>query len=71
MSDSLQPHELQHTRLSCPSLSHNLLKLMFIESMMPSSLLILCHPILLLPSISANIRVFSNESAVHIRWPKF
>ena len=47
------------------------LKLMFIESMMPSNHLILCHPLLLLPSIFPSIRVFSNESVLHIRWPKY
>ena len=49
--------------------SQSLPKLMSIESVMPSNHLILCHP-LLLPSIFPNIRVFSNESAFHIRWPK-
>ena len=49
----------------------NLLKLMSIESVMPSSHLILCHPLLLLPSIFSSIRVFSNESVLHIRWPKY
>ena len=44
---------------------------MFIESVMPSNHLILCHPLLILPSIFPSIRVFSNESALHIRWPKF
>ena len=44
---------------------------MSIESVMPSSHLILCRPLLLLPSIFPNIRVFSNESALHIRWPKY
>ena len=44
---------------------------MSIESMMPSNHLILCHPLLLLPSIFSSIRVFSNESALHIRWPKY
>ena len=44
---------------------------MFIESVMPSSHLILCHSLLLLPSIFPNIRVFSNESALRIRWPKY
>ena len=53
------------------TVSWSLLKLMFIESMMPSNHLILYHPLLLLPSIFPSIRVFSNESAVHIRWPKF
>ena len=50
--------------------SRSLLKLMSIESVMPSSHLILCHPLLLLPSIFPSIRVFSNEPALYIRWPK-
>ena len=70
VSDSFRPRGLQHTRLHCPSLSTELLKLMSIESMMPSNYLILCHPLLLLSSICPNIRVFSSESALHIRWPK-
>ena len=49
----------------------DLLKLMCIESAMPSNDLILCHPVLLLPSIFPSIRVFSNESALCIRWPKY
>ena len=52
------------------TVSRNLLKLMSIELVMPSNHLILCHPLLLLPSIFPSIRVFSNESALHIRWPK-
>ena len=51
--------------------SQNLLKLMFIESVMPSNYLILCHPLLLLPSIFPSIRVFSNESVLRIMWPKY
>ena len=51
--------------------SQSLLKLMFIESVMPSNHLILCHPLLLLPSIFPSIRVFSNESVLCIRWPKY
>jgi len=51
--------------------SRNLLKLMSIESVMPSNHLILCHPLLLPPSIFPNIRVFSNESVLRIRWPKY
>ena len=51
--------------------SRNLPKLMSIESVMPSNHLILCHPLLLLPSIFPNIRVFSNEAAFCIRWPKY
>ena len=53
------------------TISQNLLKLMSIESVMPSNHLILCHPLLLPPSIFPSIRVFSNESALHIRWPKY
>ena len=51
--------------------SQSLLKLMPIESVMPSNYLILCHPLLLLPPIPPRIRVFSNESALHMRWPKY
>ena len=49
----------------------NFLKLMSIKSVMPSNLLILCHPLLLLPSIFPSIRVFSSESVLHIKWPKY
>ena len=51
--------------------SWSLLKFMSIESMMPSNYLILCHPLLLLPSIFPSTRVFSNESVLRIRWPKY
>ena len=51
--------------------SRSLHKLMSIESVVPSKQLILCRPLLLLPSIFPSIRVFSNESALHIRWPKY
>ena len=51
--------------------SQNLLKLLSIELVMPSNHLILSHPLLLLPSIFSRIRVFSNELALHIRWPKY
>jgi len=51
--------------------SQSLLKLMSIKSVMPSNHLILCHPLLLLPSIFPSIRVFSNESVLHMRWPKY
>ena len=51
--------------------SRSLPKLMLIESVMPSSHLILCHPLLLLPPIPPTIRVFSNESTLRIRWPKY
>ena len=52
------------------TISQSLLKVMSIESVMPSNHLILCHPLLLLPSIFPSIRVFSSESVLHIRWPK-
>ena len=73
MSNSLRPHGLQCTRLPCPSLSPGVSSKtsLSIESMMPSTHLILCHPLLLLPSIFPSIRVFSNELALHIRWPKY
>ena len=51
--------------------SQNLLRLMSIELVMPSNLLILCRPLLLLPSIFPSIRISSNESVYHIRWPKY
>ena len=51
--------------------SRSLFKLMFIESVMPSNHLILCRPLLFLPSIFPSIRVFSNESVLHISWPKY
>ena len=72
VSHSLRPHELQHTRppLSITN-SWSLLKLMSIKSMMPYSHLILCHLHFLLPSMFPSIRVFSNESALHIRWPEY
>ena len=53
------------------TISRSLPKLKFIESVMPSNHLILCHPLLLLPLMFRSIRVFSNESALHIRWPPF
>ena len=53
------------------TISWSLLKLMSIESVVPSTRLILCHPIVLLPSVFPSIRVFSNESAHYIRWPKY
>ena len=51
--------------------SHSLLKLMSLDLVMPSNHLILCHPLLLLPSIFPSIRVFSNKSILHIRWPQY
>ena len=53
------------------AISWSLLKLMSFESVMPSSHLLLCRPLLLLPSVFPSIRVFSNELALHIRWPKY
>ena len=64
-------HESQHTRPLSITNSRSSLKLMSIKSVMPSSHLILCHPFLLLPSIPLSIRVFSNESTLHVRWPKY
>ena len=73
MSDSLQPHGLQHARLPHPSPSPRvcLFRLTSTESVIPSNHLVLCRPLLLLPSIFPSIRVFSNESVLHIRWPKY
>ena len=71
MSDSLRPHERQHARPPCPSPTPRVHKPMSIKSVMPANHLILCRPFLLLPSIFPSIRVFSNESALHIRWPKY
>ena len=71
MSDSLQLWTAaRQTSLSITN-SQGLPKLMSIESVMPSNHLILCHPLLLLPPIFSSIRVFSNESLLHIRWPKY
>ena len=62
---------LQHARFSCLfTISCSLLKLMSIEAVMPSNRLILCCPLLLMPSFFPSIRVFSSESALRIRWPK-
>ena len=68
---NLQSHGLQHTRLPCPPLSSSLLKFMSIESMILSSHLVFCFPLLLLPSTFSSIMVFSNESVLHIRWLKY
>ena len=71
VSDSLHP--LNHSTPALPVItnSRSSLKLMSIELVMPSSHLILCRPLLLLPSIFSSIMVFSNESVLHIRWPKY
>ena len=71
VSNSLRPHELQRQASLFITNCRNPPKPMSIESMMPSNHLILCHPLLLLPSIFPSIRVFSNESALPIRWPKY
>ena len=73
MSDSSRPHEPQHTRPPCPSPTPGVHpnKPMSTESVMPPNHPILCRPLLLLPSIFPSIRVFSNESALRIRWPKY
>ena len=69
---TLQPHEPQYSRPPCPSPTpRSLLKLMSIELEMPSNHLILCRPLLLLPSVFPSIRFFSNESVLCIRWPKY
>ena len=72
MSDSLWPPRTaaRHASLSITN-SQSLLKPMSIESVTSSNHLILCHPLLLLPSISPSIRVFSNETVLRIRWPKY
>ena len=69
---TLRPHESQHTRPPCSSPTlKSLPKLMSIESLMPFSNLILCHPLLLLPPIPPSIRVLSNESTFCMKWPKY
>ena len=65
VSDSLRPHESQHAR------PHQLPEFTSIKLVMPSSHLILCHPLLLLPPIPPSISVFSNESTLHTRWLKY
>ena len=73
MSNSLQPHRLHAALQASLSItnSQSLLKFMSVESVMPSNHLILCHPLLLPPSIFPSIKGFSNESVLHIRWPKY
>ena len=71
VSDSSTPWTAAHQASLSITNSQSLLKLMPIELVMPSNHLILCHPLILLPSIFPNIRVFSNESTVPIRWPKY
>ena len=71
MSDSVTQWIAAHQASLSIISSQSLLKLMPIESVMPSSHLIPCRPLLLLPSIPPSIRVFSNESTLHMRWPKY
>ena len=71
VSDSVTPGTAARQASLSITNSRSLLKLMSIESVMPSSHLILCYPLLLQPSIFPSIRVFSNESVLHIRWPKY
>ena len=70
VSDSLQNHEPQYARPPCPSPTPGVYP-NSIELVMPSSHLILCRPLLLLPSIPPSIRVFSNKSTLRMRWPKY
>ena len=70
MSNSLRLHELQHARPPCPSPTPGVYSNSCL-SVMPSNHLILCHPLLLLPSIFPSIRVFLNEPILLIRWPKY
>ena len=71
VSNSLRPHESQHARPPFPSPTPGVHPPTSIESVMPSSHLILGHPLLLLPPIPPSIRVFSNESTLRMRWPKY
>ena len=71
MSNSATPWTSAHEAPLSFTISWSLLKLMCIELVMPYNPLILCHPLLLLRSIFPSNRVFSNESALHIRWPKY
>ena len=72
VSDSLWPHESQHAKPPCPSPTPRVYSNWCpSELVMPSNYLILCHPLLLLPPIPSSIRVFSNDSTLHMRWPKF
>ena len=71
MSDSLRPHALQHARLPCPSPTPGAYSNSSTELVMPSNHLILCCPLLLLPSIFPSFRVFSSESILRLRWPEY
>ena len=67
----MQPYKLQQATLLSFTISWSLVKLMSIESVLPSNHLLLCRPLLHLPSIFPSIRIFSNEMALRIRWPKY
>ena len=67
----MRPHELQHTRLSCPSPTPWTCSNSFPSSVMASNHLVLCHPLPSLPLIFPSIKILSNESAIFIRWPKY
>ena len=72
VSNSLRLHGLKHARPLCPSPTpRTCSNSLSIKLVMPSNYLILCHPLLLLPSIFPSIRVFSNESVLRTRWPKY
>ena len=71
MSDPLPPHDSSTPGLPVHHQLLEFLKLMSVESVIPSSHLILCCPLLLLPPIPPSIRVFSSESTLHMRWPKY
>ena len=71
MSDSLQPHGLQHARPPCPSPTPRAYSNSCPSSRLCHQTIFLCHHFLLLPSIFPNIRVFSNKSVLHIEWPKY
>ena len=72
VSDFLHPHGLQDTGFPCSLLSPEVCSTSCsLSHLMPSNHLILCHPLLLLPSIFPSIRVFTNELALHIGWPKY
>ena len=71
MSDSLQPHGLQYTRLPCPSPTPGAYSNSCPLSRWCHPTILSCFPLLLLPSIFPSIKVFSNDSVLHIRWPKY
>ena len=71
VSNSLTPWTVAHQASLSITNFQKLLKLMSFESVMPSNYLILCHPLFFLPSVFPSIMVFSNESALPIRWPKY